>query len=208
MVFVYLDESGDAGFKFRQGSSRYFVVALLLVDDPIPIQVAIDDLRRSLGFAPRDEFKFNHASEEVRRRFLRELRRQSMSIRALVVDKWSLTQPQLRDQATFYDQMVKLVLTEASGSMANATLVLDESVKSKRRKRTRGSFLRQALNLDPAAPKLRRIIHHASHTDSLIQAADMVSGAVYARFHHGDASYLEIIRTKIEHLRVLGPETL
>jgi hypothetical protein len=51
-MFVYLDESGDAGFKFRQNSSRYFIVTLLLVEDPIPLQGAVDGLRAQLWSCP------------------------------------------------------------------------------------------------------------------------------------------------------------
>lgn len=47
-MFVYLDETGDTGFKFDKGSSRYFVVTMLLVQDPIPLYTAIDDFRKSL----------------------------------------------------------------------------------------------------------------------------------------------------------------
>ena len=207
-MFAYLDESGDAGFKFRQGSSRYFVVVLLLVDDPIPVQAAIDELRRSLGFAPGEEFRFSRASVDVRRLFLQELRRHPIAVRALVVDKESLTQPHLRNRATLYDEMVQLILVKAGERIADATLILDESVTSKHRQRAFRSSLRQALDREPGTSKLRRILLHASHTDSLVQAADMVSGAIYARFHRGDATYLEMIRTKVEHLWVVGPESL
>ena len=33
-MHIYIDESGDTGFKLKAGSSRCFVIALLLVDDP------------------------------------------------------------------------------------------------------------------------------------------------------------------------------
>ncbi|MCC7025169.1 MAG: DUF3800 domain-containing protein [Thermomicrobiales bacterium] len=89
-MFVYLDESGDTGFKFRQGSSRYFVITLLLVADPIPFHIAIDDLRQRLGFSPRNEFKWVNASEDVRWSFLEMLRKQDFTARVLVVDKTSL----------------------------------------------------------------------------------------------------------------------
>ena len=95
-MFVYLDESGDTGFKFDRNSSRYFVVTLLLVDDPIPLQAAIDDLRRSLGFAPSNEFKFSNSSDDVKWAFLRMLRRQDFAVRALVMNKTLMTQPQMR----------------------------------------------------------------------------------------------------------------
>jgi hypothetical protein len=86
-MFVYLDESGDTGFKFNRGSSRYFVITLLLVTDPLPFHAAIDELREGLGFAAGNEFKWVNSDYDVRWSFLRMLRRQDFTARVLVVDK-------------------------------------------------------------------------------------------------------------------------
>jgi hypothetical protein len=196
-MFVYLDESGDSGFKFRQGSTRYFVIALLLIDDPIPIQVAIDDLRRDLGFNPYDEFKFSHSAEDVRSRFLRTLVQFPFAVRAVVIDKTLMTRPHMRNQETFYNFLVRMILTHDNGTIRDATIVLDESVKSRRRQDQLAVYLRKALNTDPQAPKVRQIVHHESHRDNLLQAADMISGAIFARYHRGDERYLQIIRRKL-----------
>jgi hypothetical protein len=200
-MFVYLDESGDSGFKFDRGSTRYFVITLLLVDDQIPIQVAIEELRRELGFAPADEFKFSHSAEDVRFAFLRRLNRQRFSVRALVIDKTQMTQPHMRQRDTFYNFLVQLILRHDNGAIRDATLVLDESVKSKRRQDQLAAYLRHTLNANPDSPRVRAIVHHTSHTDNLLQAADMVSGAIYARYHRGNDAYLRIIRSKF------GPPT-
>ncbi len=159
-------------------------------------RTAIDDLRLELGFNPHDEFKFNHSAEDVRLRFLRELRRHPFSVRALVVDKTLMTKPHMRKQETFYNFLVKMILTHDNDTITDAILVLDESVKSRRRQDQLAAYLRRALNADRQAPKVRGIVHHESHRDNLLQAADMVSGAVYARFHRGNDTYTQIIRTK------------
>jgi hypothetical protein len=93
-MFVYLDESGDTGFKFPQ-SSRYFVVTLLLVDDPLPFHHAVDELRDSLGFSRGNEFKFYNSSDDVRWAFLRMMRRQEFSARVSVIDKHLMMQSQV-----------------------------------------------------------------------------------------------------------------
>jgi hypothetical protein len=98
------------------------------------------------------------------------------------------------------------VLTHDEGTIQDATLVLDESVKSKRRQLDIGSSLRHALNADSAAPKVRKIVHHASHTDNLIQAADMVSGAIYRSFSRNESTYLNVIRSKLQDLWFWQPE--
>ena len=191
-LFVYLDESGDTGFRFRQGSSRYFIVTLLLVDDPIPIHTAVEELRVSLGFVPGNEFKFNKASRDVRDSFFRMLGRQRWSARILVIDKTLMRQPPTKARANFYHFVIQLVLQNEAGVIEDATLILDESMQSKKSKQRLATYLRQELNTSQESPKVSTIRFHASHTDHLIQATDMVSGAVYAKYHRGNAKYFDL----------------
>ncbi len=133
-MFVYLDESGDTGFTFHQGSTRYLVITLLLVDDPIPLQTAITDLRHRLGFAARNEFKFYKSREDVRLSFLHMLRRQTFTARILVIDKTRITAPQMQKRDAFYNFPVQLVLRHDDGTINDATLILDESARSRKSK--------------------------------------------------------------------------
>ncbi len=181
-VFVYIDESGDTGFKFP-ASSQYFVLSLLLVDDPIPLHDAIDQLRQQLGFEPRNEFKFYKSNDFVRRAFLNMLRRQDFTARDLVVDKHQMIQPHMRKRDTFYNFLIKMVLTFDNGTISDGTLILDESVKNKQSKQQFTAYLRRSLNSPGGPPKIKAIRYHASHSDNLIQAADMVCGAVYAKYN-------------------------
>lgn len=204
-MFVYMDESGDTGFKFRQGSSRYFVITLLLVTDPVPIHVAIDDLRISLGFDRGNEFKWVNSSADVRWAFLRMLRRQEFTARVLVVDKTVMTMPELRKRETFYNFLVRLILTHDNGTIQDAIVILDESVKSKKSKQRLAAYLRRELNTEQGRRKIREVRYHTSHTDNLVQAADMLTGAVNARYHRGNGAYLDFIRVKISDLREWRP---
>jgi hypothetical protein len=205
-MFVYLDESGDAGFKFRQGSSRYFVITLLLVDDPLPFHEAIGQLRASLGFEPDNEFKWVNSSKDVRWAFLRMLRRQDFTARVLVIDKELLTTPHMRKRDTFYNFLVQLVLRHDNGTIREATLILDESVKSRKSKQHLTTYLRQQLNVNPEDRKIREVRYHTSHSDNLIQAADMLTGAVYTHYHRGNGEYLDYIRVKISDLWLWRPK--
>jgi hypothetical protein len=205
-MFVYLDESGDTGFKFERGSSRYFVITLLLVDDPIPMHAAIDGLRRTLGFAPGNEIKFYQSSHDTRLAFLRMLRRQNFSARVLVIDKTLMTRPHLQKRETFYSYLVKLILERDIEAISDAMIVLDESAKGKQSKQRLTTYLRKALNTDPTAPRVRGVRYHDSRSDYLIQAADMVAGAVYARYHKGNDAYFREIRPKIADLWMWRPD--
>ena len=206
-MFVYLDETGDTGFRFDRGSSRYFVITLLLIDDPIPLQVAVDELRQSLGFAAGNEFKFYKSSEATRWAFLRMPRRQTFTARVLVIDKHQMTRPYMQKRDTFYNFLVQMVMRHDNGTIREAMLILDESVQSRKSKQLLTTYLRQALNANPDRRKIREVRYHRSTADNIIQATDMLSGAVYARYHRGDARYLDYIRPKIGDLWEWKPRT-
>ena len=57
-MLVFIDESGDPGFKIAKGSSPIFVTAMVIFDGAAPAlaaQAAIDQLRRDLGIKTRVE---------------------------------------------------------------------------------------------------------------------------------------------------------
>ncbi len=158
-MFVYLDESGDTGFKFDRGSSRYFVVTLLLVDDPIPLHAAVDELRLALRYPPSVEFRFAKSSIAVREQFLRTIALLQFQVRALIVNKEQLTRPQMRSKETLYNYFVRLVLDHDYGAIRGARLILDESVRSKKAKTELRTYLRRMLNTRQEGPKLTKIIY-------------------------------------------------
>ncbi len=199
-MFVYLDESGDTGFRFRQGSSTHFVIALVMIDDPIPIHEAIDQLRSDLGLSKEKEFKFSQMRDHTKENFFRAVRPFPFQVRCLIVDKTRLTSPNLRDKMTFYNFLVRMVLQNDFGTIRNATLVIDESVQDKKKQAHFASYLRAQLN--PVDQKQERRIKevrfHKSHIDNLIQLADMVAGAVARAYISGDTSFLEMIQRRIQ----------
>jgi hypothetical protein len=196
-MFVYIDESGDAGNKFQSGSTRCFVMTMLLVDDPIPLQAAVDQLRNSLNYPPSVEFHFAKSSNAIREQFLRAIEPSRFDVRAVITDKQLMLPPQLQTQETFYRYLIRLGLAYNREAIRDASLILDESVQSKRAKHDFRVALRKALNTDPARPAVKNITYHRSHSDNLIQATDMICGAIFAAFERNDPRYRQIIRRHI-----------
>lgn len=61
VTLIFMDEAGDTGFKFATGSSRYFVVVMVIFDDPDQaeqLDAAINGLREQLRMAKEREFRF------------------------------------------------------------------------------------------------------------------------------------------------------
>ncbi len=91
---------------------------------------------------------------------------------------------------------MQLILKHDQGTIREATLVLDESVKSRKRQDHLAAYLRRNLNTKGDEPRIGKVLHHGSHTDNLLQAVDMVCGAIYAAYHRRDDSYLRIVKPK------------
>jgi hypothetical protein len=197
-MFVYLDESGDTGFKFDEGSTEHFVVTLLLIDDPVPLHSAVDRYRALLKYPADVEFKFCKSSDRVRIGFLEAIASYNFKVRTLVIDKRLISKPHMQKKETFYNYLVRLVLDYDFGTISNATLILDESIKSKRRKDDLRTYLRRMLNTDTECPKIRRIAYRRSHTDNLLQVTDMICGAINAAYEKGEGKYRQIIRKHIQ----------
>ena len=197
---VFVDEAGDPGFKFERGSTRYFVVALLFVDTAGAVEEAVENLRLELGLRQGYEFKFYQSSDRIRERFLQTLVRQGVTIRAVIVDKTRID-VKLRDPRGFYGFLLQVVIQQYIESLRGQLLVLDQAAKGHRSKRGLSSSLRKALKAGQSEPVVRDIQHRASHSDRLIQAADMVCGSIFRAHEENDRRFIEIIQPRIEDTR-------
>lgn len=205
-TLVFIDDSGDPGFKFDKGSSNFFVISAVIFDDSLEAEkmaVAIKDLRRNLKF-PEDnfEFKFAHSSKEVREKFLSAVSKFNFRIRFLIVDKRIIRSDELKNNKnSFYGYIIKTLLKYSNNSILEAKVKIDGSGDRVFRK-SFASYLKNGLNSSQ-----KKVIKKLELVDSkknvLIQLADMVAGAEFRYFEYANskkdfAMYRNIFKQKIE----------
>lgn len=179
-MLVFVDDSGDAGFKLDRGSSRFFVIALVIFDDDLEAEkmaVAIKELRRNLGFPENMEFKFFKSKHSVREKFLQTIGPFQFRIRCLVVDKQKIHSSELQNNKnSFYGYIIKLVLKHSDDSILDAKVKIDGN-GDRLFRRNFLTYLRKELNT-----RDRKIMSHCRLVDSrsnvLIQMADMIAGTI------------------------------
>ena len=202
-MLVFIDDSGDPGFKLEKGSSRYFIVLILIFDDELEAEktaVAIKGLRRDLGFPDDAEFKFHKSSKNVRAKFLQIVNPFKFRVRALVVDKTLIRSQELRtNKNSFYGYAIKTALKYARGSVLDAKVRIDGSGDRIFRKSFL-SYLRRQLN-----SRKQKIMKNCKLVDSkgnvLVQMADMIAGSVrrsYDKDKPDHKTYKTIIKNHIE----------
>jgi hypothetical protein len=172
-----------------------------LIDDPGPIYATINGLREEPGLPGKVEFKFTKNSPRWRERFLAELRRHELSVRALVVSKaLSTERPEAGNNDVFYRSLVRGILMRNAESLSETTLILDEYIRGRKAQKDFNTTIRQALNRGESERRIKEIRHRQSHADAMIQATDMISGAIYASRARQNDAYLNLIRPRVQEI--------
>lgn len=200
-MLVFIDDSGDPGFKLDKGSSKHFVIACVIFDDNLDAEEAalkIKRLRRTLGWRDESEFKFNKSNKPIRLQFLEEIKSCNFHVRAIVADKTIIRSPELRNNKhKFYNYMIKEVLSKSDGVMKDARIRLDGH-EDRAYKKAATAYFRQQVNLRGSIIKDMKFVN--SKNDNLIQLADMVAGSIL-RSTQKDKSdnfvYLKAIKKRI-----------
>ncbi len=202
-MIIFIDESGDPGFKTSKGSSPSFVISLIIFEDEIDAEetaLKIKKLKRALGKRKEFEFKFNKCNKEHRKVFLQSVAGCKYKIRSIVVIKKHIYSPFLRQtKMGFYNFVLKKVLENNNDSIIDAKVRLDASGE-KTFRQSLTTYLRKNLNTKNKKT-MKNIRFRDSKKDVLIQLADMIVGSI-RKFYDGDSKdakeYRKIIQTNEE----------
>ena len=185
-MIIFIDESGDAGFKTSKGSSNTFVIVLVIFDDELEAEetaLRIKKLRRELNKTDRFEFKFNKCDKHIRTIFLNTIKSSKFRIRAIVFKKAMIYSSHLRtSKDSFYNFSLKQVLEHNNETIINAKIRLDGSGERTFRNKL-VVYLRKNLNSE-TKKVMKNLKFRDSKKDVLIQLADMIAGAIRRYYDH------------------------
>lgn len=175
-MLVFIDESGDPGFKLVQGSSPVFVLAMVLFSSNKQAELASKAIAKArIDYRIKPEFKFNKCHSNAKDGFFDAVYPFDFKVRAIIVDKNVIVSNQLKSTtAKFYNYFTKLLLHHDGGALENARVRID-GCGSRHFKRELGTYLRKELSKG----KLHSVKYEDSIKNNLIQLADMASGAIY-----------------------------
>lgn len=179
-MLIFLDDSGDPGFKLNKGSTSHFIIAMVIFDDELEAEktaVAIKELKRKLGFSENMEFRFFKNSQNVRVKFLETVKKFKFRVRCLIVDKSVIHSDELKNSKnSFYAYFIKEILKNSNNTILNAKIRMDGSGDRIFRKNF-FAYLRRELN--SSEKKIMRNCKMVnSKSNVLVQMADMVAGSL------------------------------
>ncbi len=176
--YAYADESGDAGYDFGANSSSCFVMGIVLPNQPERLVDRLLSLRRVVRRPETFEFHFRQANANVHKQYApADFRRLGK------LDVYSHAFAGLSLRAPFV--------------MSQCRVHLDGSGKQKQFLQGLKSNVRWACRVAGRAEQSPADIRLLDSGHSLIQCADMVTGAVAEYVNHGDERWLNILRPKL-----------
>ena len=200
-MLVFIDESGDLGFKFQKGSTRFFTIALVAFENSEAAQrcqEAIGALSKTLSLPPRYEFHFHDDSHTRRLALLNTVAHQDFNCYTFTLDKASprLTGEGFRHKDSGYKWVCRIALENMGNDLSDATIVIDGSGDRTFRQQI-GECLRKELNSE-LKTQVRGVRVSRSTSDPLVQLADYVAGVTNRNYEGkpGAEQYDAYIRRK------------
>lgn len=207
-MFVYLDESGDLGFDFTKGgTTRFFVVTLLIVDnyeDNRSLERAVERTLKNKIRKRRNiknlsaELKGTRTKHSVKAYFLKQLGRCKFRIISLILNKAQIV-PELREsKKKLYNYAARLLLEKCPFREARERIVLalDKSINRRGIREFNQYLLLQLHGLLPDDIPIQ-IDHMLSHESKGIQAVDLFSWGIFRKYERGDDDWYALFKEKI-----------
>jgi hypothetical protein len=210
MPYFFVDESGNLGFVFDSGSSKFFILILLRVNDPEILREFVRRLREQQRLSERYEFKYRRVGSRrvLKTAFFTELARLELTVWGLVVDKAHLPAGLMAlDRVGFYGWAIgELVSVMPPEVITNAIMVIDDPTRSTKfldGLRVHISRVLRGLNRREG---FRKIAGHDAARDGALQCADMIAGALADHISGGDSWAYEQVAEKFATI-LRRPET-
>jgi hypothetical protein len=208
-VIIYLDESGDLGWKFdvpyrKGGSSRYLTIGAVCVPSEkkhLPKRV-VKRLYAKFGWRKDTEIKWSDMKPGERTHFARLAKEmcdknKDIFMHGIVVQKVNVMEHIRADSNKLYNYMIKLSLLDRMAQHDVVTLVPDPRSIKVMSGNSLPDYLQTELWFTKKATT-NIVTHRVNSKDSLgIQFADMLSGLVQSRFEDNESSNFQILAPKL-----------
>ena len=209
MAYIFLDESGDLGFK--TSSSRWFIFTIVIVNNPRVLERVVKKIWRPLKKKHKKlgELHAYHADDVTRGRMIKAASAiPNLKVLCVVLNKQKVYIDLQNQKNYLYNYTANILLDRlhARGELA-AGEPIDLFVDRKdTKKRFRENFTRYLTEAMEGRTKARfSVVLHASHENKSLQAVDFVSWAIFRKYERGDYKFYEMIKDKIIEEKLLFP---
>ncbi len=207
MAHIFLDESGDLGFK--KSSSKWFLFAIAIINDARALERVVKKVWRPMKkkYKRLGELHASQENDITRKRILGRLSEvDDLRVLCAVLNKQKVYIDLQNQKNYLYNYTANILLDRLHNSGA---LGIDEPLhlfidRKDTKKRLRENFIDYISHeMEKRRDGLFRIKLHSSHENKSLQAVDFISWAIFRKYEHGDDTFYKIIKNKIIDERLL-----
>ena len=193
MSYIYIDESGDLGTK--KGSSKYFIIAAIKVEDSKKLEKIIKKTRRDFKkkMLTSSEIKGGNLPYDLKIKILEKLKNIDYESFIIVFDKENRYKIGYGDNKKAYDilasRLAKLIKID------KPTFIFIDKSKNKQKEIDEFNeiFLKHLNNIQKQPIKIE-------HADSIhykgLQMADLISWSTFQNFENNNPEFIDLIKKK------------
>lgn len=209
MIYIFLDESGDLGFK--KSSSKWFLFTIAMTSDARSLERVTRKVWRSLKKKHKrlGELHASHEKDITRKRMLKEISGvNGLKVLCVVLNKQKVYVDLQNQKNYLYNYTANILLDrlhtrEVLKQKESVHLFIDRKDTKKRLRENLIRYLTDSMK--KRSNGLFAVELHSSHENKSLQAVDFISWAIFRKYEHGDYGFYEIIKNKITDEWLLFP---
>lgn len=209
MVYVFLDESGDLGFK--KSSSKWFLFTIAVTSESRILERLIKKIWRELRKKHKNlgELHAYHADRSIRRRVLHAVSvAPNIKILCMILNKKNVNVDLQSKKNYLYNYTANILIDRLFNKK---TLSANEFIelyidRKDTNKKLRDNFTEYLVR----EMKKRKVTAfsiklHSSHDNKSLQVVDFISWAIFRKYEKGDDEFYKLIEDKIVEEKLLFP---
>jgi hypothetical protein len=205
MTHFYLDESGDLGFS--EGSSNYFTIAFIGVQDTVKLLRVIRKVKKKYGISRNDELKGFSTSDPIKAELLSRMSRLEIDIHSITVRKKNIVEKLRTDTNILYNYILGLLLVDRILSEeinAQICINVDKRITSVTTGFKLNEYLKYKIWYEGKRPDINMSINHCdSRLFDAIQGIDVICNSIYKKYSSNNYTFFNIIKNKVKEDRRL-----
>lgn len=193
---IYLDESGDLGFKPR--GTNYFTIAFIVTENRYNLKRCVKRTKRKFKIPPEIEIKGSATRKEIKEDLFKRIGKLQVEIHSITVKKKNVKRRLRQDTNILYNYMVGLSLVERileAKKGETVTIVVDRRIISITSGFNFNEYIRYKVWYDGNRQDIElNICHVDSHKAFSIQAIDVICNSVFRKYQRKDSSLIGILQ--------------
>src|SRR3989338_2299031 len=202
MPYILLDESGDLGFSFKKGSSKFFIVTIIFTES----KRSLEKIARRVHKTLRKKYKkvgVLHAYTETpitRQRLLKDLAKTDCGILLVVLNKKKVFTKLQDEKSVLYNYVTNILLERLMNKKPipidkPITLIAAQRETNKFLNENFKSYLSKQINNNHKISLKIEIATPAE--EKSLQVVDFASWAIFRKYEFGDDSYYNLVKVRI-----------